>query len=205
MKYICLQYNTEINLVVDNLYTEKDSLQNHLQLPKPKFIFSIIGGCKNCEIDKEIEKAFKAGLMKAAKINDTWIITSGIDNGVKRLVGDAVDEDLNSNNLTVLGIVDRKRICGTYPKFKRSTDKEIIDCNKNLLNANHLSFVIVDNEEINSENECYLEFRIKLEHYIQKNLNVPFFLIVFEGVYSSFFLIAHTLRNKAPIILIAVS
>ncbi len=204
-KYICLKSNTECDLVIDHLYTEKDDFQNHLQLPKPKFIFSIIGGYKNFEIDKEIEKAFKIGLMKAAKTNDTWIITGGIDNGVMRLVGDAVDEDLNSNNLTVLGIVDRKRICGTYPNFKRSTDREIHDYNKNLLNANHSSFVVVGNEETNSENEYYLEFRIKLEHFIHNKLKIPFFLIVLEGAYSSFHTIAQTLENKAPIILIAVS
>lgn len=42
--------------------------------------------------------------MKVAKATNAWIITGGTNEGVMRLVGDSVEEDLSTNNATVLGI-----------------------------------------------------------------------------------------------------
>jgi transient receptor potential cation channel subfamily M protein 2 len=73
-------------------------------LPEPKMILSITGGAKKFSIDKDTKRAFKLGLMKAAKTTKAWIISGGTNAGVMRLVGDAVAQDLNAKDLTVLGI-----------------------------------------------------------------------------------------------------
>ncbi len=73
-------------------------------LPKPNLILSVTGGAKQFSADEDIQTAFKLGLMKAAKTTNAWIITGGTNTGVMKLVGDAIAEDLNAEDLTVLGI-----------------------------------------------------------------------------------------------------
>ncbi len=58
----------------------------------------------HCLQAEEIKSAFKLGLVKAAKTTSAWILTGGTNHGVMKLVGDAVAEDLNANDITVLGI-----------------------------------------------------------------------------------------------------
>jgi hypothetical protein len=73
-------------------------------LSPPQLILSVTGGAQQFTINEDIKSAFKLGLMKAAKTTNAWIITGGTNFGVMKLVGDAVAEDLNANNLTVLGV-----------------------------------------------------------------------------------------------------
>ena len=160
---------------------------------------SIIGGSNHFEIDHECEKAFKIGLMKTAKISDTWIITAGIDDGIMRLVGDAVDEDSNSNNLTVLGITGRKKIYGSYPQLKTNSDSDTDNSNRKLLNRNHSSFIFVENED-GDEND----YRIKLENYIQETLHIQMFTIVLNGNFETLKNIESSIERNRPIMIVAV-
>ncbi len=73
-------------------------------LSTPQLILSVTGGAQHFTIDEDIKSAFKLGLMKAAKTTNAWITTGGTNFGVMKLVGDAVAEDMNAHNLTVLGI-----------------------------------------------------------------------------------------------------
>ncbi len=177
--------------------------EDGLKLPKPKFILSIIGGAKNFKLsdrDRETEKAFKSGLMKAAKMNDTWIITGGVNFGVMRLVGDAINEELNSNNIIVLGIAERKSIFGKYAEFRKKSDGIPLEKNGQSLNENNSSFIIVDNEH----GEEY-EFRTKLEAYIQQTLKIPFFIFVVNGDLKTIEIVVKSLDNNLPIVIVAVS
>ncbi len=191
-----IQDNTPFEDAVRYLYFDTEY---GLKIPKPKFILSIIGGSDYFEIDYETEKAFKIGLMKAAKISDTWIITAGIDDGVMRLVGDAVDEDSNSSNLTVLGITSRKKVYGSYPQLKLISDIDTNDSNRKLLNRNHSSFIFVENEDGNE-----IDYRIELENYIQKTLNIQIFKIVVNGNYDTLENIESSIERNLPIMIVAV-
>lgn len=75
-------------------------------LERPQMILSIIGGAQKYSISNRVKTAFKRGLINAAVSTGAWIITSGINTGIIRLVGEAVSEELYKNNssLTVLGI-----------------------------------------------------------------------------------------------------
>lgn len=73
-------------------------------MPKPKLILSVTGGAKKFTIDEPTKVAFKLGLMKVARSTNAMIISGGTDDGVMKLVGDAVDEDLFGNEVPVLGI-----------------------------------------------------------------------------------------------------
>jgi hypothetical protein len=73
-------------------------------LKKPKLMICVTGSAKRLSVSHDWKKAFKVGLIKAAKKTNAWIITSGLNFGVTRLVGDVVSEELNKEKLTVLGI-----------------------------------------------------------------------------------------------------
>ena len=153
------------------------------------------------KIDRDIEKAFKTGLMKVAKINDTWIITGGIDNGVIKIVGEAVDGDADSHNLTVLGITCRSRIYGTYPSLMRFGEAPPTEENRHFLNQHHLSFIFVENTNNLNENE----FRLRLEIFLKESLNIPYFLISVNGDFDTLEKIYRVLERKISILLVAVN
>ena len=200
IKYIIIKNDTPCEEAVKHIYSDSE---NGLQLSKPKFILSIIGGTKNFRLsdrDRETEKAFKTGLMKAAKMSDTWIITGGINFGAMRLVGDAIHEELNSNNFIVLGIAERKSIFGKYPEFRKKSDGIPVEKNGQSLNENNTSFIIVDNDYGDEH-----EFRTNLEAYIQQTFKIPFFIFVVNGDVKTLVTIAESLDNNLPMVIVAVS
>jgi transient receptor potential cation channel subfamily M protein 2 len=99
LKYIVIDDQTPVDDMVNYLYSDVG-----FKLPKPKVILSVTGGTKQFSIDENTKTAIKLGLMKAAKTTNACIISGGTNTGVMRLVGDAVAEDLNEQDLTVLGI-----------------------------------------------------------------------------------------------------
>jgi hypothetical protein len=175
------------------LYTYRN---DSLQIPKPEFILSITGGARDFKIDQESEKFFKTGLMKVAKIHGAWIITGGIDSGIMKIIGEASDEDSNSN-LTLLGIASRRYVYGSYPILKRNFDSEATEKNKRLLNQHHSSFIFVNGKED--------EFRTKLEKHLKETLNIPFFLLALNGGLKTLEIILNSLNQTIPIVLVVVN
>ena len=87
--------------MIQYMYNEKG-----WNMPRPKLIISVTGGAKKFSMPHRTKKAFKCGLIKAAVSTGAWIITGGTNNGVMRLVGEAVAEELDKYNsdLPVIGI-----------------------------------------------------------------------------------------------------
>merc|ERR1712213_175108 len=78
----------------------------------PNLVISVVGGAKNFKLDGRMRETFYNGLIKAAKITDAWLITSGFNMGVMKAVGMAVhegqtfqwDEDRMAHVLRCIGI-----------------------------------------------------------------------------------------------------
>jgi hypothetical protein len=159
--------------------------------PLPKLILSVVGGSANkLTIDKDIKSAFKLGLMKAAKTTDAWILTGGLNSGVMKLVGDAVAQDFDNENVTVVGIVP----CGCIPKHHVLFDKDLInsdelvqnsECLINVnkednqvnmvslsLNPNHTHFIFVDDDTV-GQFGAEVVFRTKFEEDLK---HFPYFM-----------------------------
>ena len=117
------------------------------------------------------------------------------------IVGDAIDEDLNAQDLTVLGIANRKRIYGTYSDMKIRSDPNPNKENENALNLNHSAFIIVNNEKGTGEE---IIFRAALENYLKNFFKALIVLIVVEGGFGTLLTIHSAIHSKTPIILIAV-
>lgn len=88
---------------------------NGWNLKEPNLILSVVGSIERYtskgdrifnSIKSRTRNAFKRGLIKAASTTGAWIITSGTNSGVSKLVSEAVsDEAKTNNNLTLIGIV----------------------------------------------------------------------------------------------------
>ncbi|CAF1176442.1 unnamed protein product [Rotaria sp. Silwood1] len=53
---------------------------------KPGLIISIYGGAKNFKMNERLEKEFMRGIIEATTVADGWILTTGLNHGVARLV-----------------------------------------------------------------------------------------------------------------------
>jgi hypothetical protein len=93
-----------------NIEKLSDYIFNNKKLRSPKLLISVTGGAKNFSIDSKTKNAFMRGLVKAAKTTDSWIISGGTNVGVMRLVGDAIEKDINGESLSVIGVASYKRL-----------------------------------------------------------------------------------------------
>ena len=97
-KYILIKNETSIKYIAQYFLDTALEIGYH-----PDMALSIIGETKYQNIDDDVINRFKENIIKSRAL-DTWIITSGLDEGVDELVGEAIDEDLNTNFLPVFGI-----------------------------------------------------------------------------------------------------
>jgi hypothetical protein len=59
------------------------------RMPRPRLIFSVTGGAKDFNMTNNKKDRLLLGLIEAAKAMDAWVITSGTNEGVMKLVGEA--------------------------------------------------------------------------------------------------------------------
>lgn len=94
-----MSHDTSADDMIDYMLNESG-----FDLSMPKMVLSITGGSNRLLIDETTKTAFKQGLIKMSKTINAWIISGGTNCGVMRLVGDAVEQDIRSNGLSVIGI-----------------------------------------------------------------------------------------------------
>lgn len=73
-------------------------------LPMPNLIISVTGGAQKFALPFRMKKAFKEGLYKAAASTGAWIVTGGTNTGVMKLVGEAISEGTQKQDIVLLGI-----------------------------------------------------------------------------------------------------
>ncbi|CAF2074411.1 unnamed protein product, partial [Rotaria magnacalcarata] len=87
------------------------------QLPPPRLILSIQTNSvyTKTQIDKKFsirddrKQAILHGLSESIKITSPWVITSGINNDMNRLVGKALNTDTSENYVPCIGLCDWPR------------------------------------------------------------------------------------------------
>lgn len=106
--------DAEVKDIADVMLTEWN-------LPVPRiavFILSSVGELSTWHNSRQIG-AFKKGIVKAANTTSMWLVTNGLDTGVSKLIGDAIENELKerstfrasetanqANPFHVLGIVN---------------------------------------------------------------------------------------------------
>ena len=111
-------------------------------LSRPKLIISVTGGAKKFSMPHRMKKAFKCGLIKAAVSTGAWIITGGTNNGVMRLVGEAVADELDkyNTNLPVIGIATWGKINMRSKLIRNSRNSYLVPTkfNESVINSSKL-------------------------------------------------------------------
>ncbi|CAM4831903.1 unnamed protein product [Rotaria magnacalcarata] len=137
---------------------------------KPKLIISVYGGHKYFTMDEAIEKEFMDSMAEAAITSGTWIITSGLNNGAAKLIGEGVDRLRALVNkkpsMTLLGmawwgnIAEKARAMVLELQNEESRRENIPfrfdDKDTHSLETNHTHFLLLDDGKYRSEQE---EFR----------------------------------------------
>jgi hypothetical protein len=84
---------------IRNDYSAADALNEihrTWRLKKPKLIISVIGALKDMHlIPYNVKLSFKDSLKSIIGNLNAWIITSGLESGIAKLVGDTFINDIN--------------------------------------------------------------------------------------------------------------
>ncbi|XP_041467806.1 transient receptor potential cation channel subfamily M member 5-like [Lytechinus variegatus] len=62
------------------------------RLPKPNLVISIVGGTSNFHMNIQRREVFRIGIAKAAATTGAWIISSGLNCGIVKTIGEAVKD-----------------------------------------------------------------------------------------------------------------
>ena len=81
-RYICTQGK-------DNGESFWDVAINEWKLEKPRMIISVIGSATSLKLSPKIREKFGRGLVRAILSSNAWVITSGVNVGIAKEVGDA--------------------------------------------------------------------------------------------------------------------
>ncbi|KAL3103408.1 hypothetical protein niasHS_002594 [Heterodera schachtii] len=61
-------------------------------LSMPRLVITVHGGMADFEVPERVGKVFREGLLKAAETTGAWVLTAGVDSGVVKHIGRALDE-----------------------------------------------------------------------------------------------------------------
>jgi hypothetical protein len=154
-------------------------------------LIDVVGSNKQLNgVSQEFKAEFKLSLMRFAKTTDAWIFASGVDSGVAKLVGDAVAEDEDCENVTTFGFIP-------------FTNEDDYLHARRKLNPNFTHFVF-----INKSMWLGVDgggFRSRFQRALVQYFNPsPMISLVVGGDLETLKTILLTLENNIPVILMAV-
>ena len=160
----------------DVLAAKKD-LQRLWSIKRPELVLSITGGDENFSLPYQIRNVFKNSILKLAGFSNTCIITSGLNTGVSKLVGEAIANCHQNYSTLLIGVcsfsavyladeMDRYAVSGV---FKKKDCFRYVICKdarkggvKHNLDKNHSHFILVKNGSMPGQGG-EIDFRVKLE------------------------------------------
>ncbi|KAL5258667.1 hypothetical protein ACHWQZ_G009211 [Mnemiopsis leidyi] len=193
-------------------------------IPSPNLLISVFGGHSKFDSKKLPTVAtIKEGLVKAAKDTKAWLFTSGVDNGVSSLVGEAVASKRSFvNYIPVIGVnswgavYDNKELIekpdeqGKFSAVYKSVPLSELNRypvtnapTSMCLEQNHTHFILLDFGTKNDFHETQVrDFRIKLQEHIQKKSVAQLVSVLIEGGRGSLEEAHMKIRKRIPIVIL---
>lgn len=224
-KYIRLSDDTKPELTLDLMVRQ-------WKLKKPDIVVSIHGGLKNFQLDPRHKEIFNRGLIKAAKTTNSgaWIITGGVNLGIMKAVGHAVQEGQSMHwggksshhrirciGIATWGYVERNENLinpvegkGCYPASYR-VEHSFQRGKPVSLNPDHTHFLLVDD---GTQGQCgakEVQFRAHLEKVIASKPNiqkqefgfgVPVVTVVLEGGADALKAVKESVMHGIPAVVV---
>ncbi len=169
----------------DDTVTVIKDLQRLWSIKRPELVLSIAGGDENFSLPYQIRNGFKNSILKLAGFSNTCIITSGLNTGVSKLVGEAIANCHQNNNALLIGVssfssvyladkmdkyavsgVFNKKDCFRYEICKEGTNRD----RKHNLDKNHTHFILIKNSSVPSLGD-EIDFRVRLEESLCNQLS----------------------------------
>lgn len=228
-KYVRIADDTRMESVVTLL----SDYWRLLEPNRPQLVISVTGGAKNFKLDGKKKEIFSTGLIKAVKSTNAWIVTGGVNVGVMKSVGDAVNQGQyivkikrktffsdEENDLVrairCLGVVPwgyvegRKSLIneepGEFALVKYKVQDKFGHLKPVSLNGDHTHFIFIDNGSRNMFKGSD-DFRTRLEEAIQVpepiGFGVPVVLLLIEGGISSIMKCVMAVRRNIPVVVVA--
>ncbi|TPP58044.1 putative transient receptor potential cation channel subfamily m member [Fasciola gigantica] len=196
----------------------------HMMEPaKPSLCISVIGGAKNFVLEGRRKDVFNTGLIQAAQTTNAWIVTSGLNLGIVRVVGDALQEGQTwhfdrrrlSNKLRCLGIspwgyvLNRNELkCDNYDKPVLYRVSNVIETGRPVsLNENHTHYIFVDEgRRLRYGGSASATFRARLGKQMALpeqagGWGIPVVLVVVEGGHDVFIDARDCIRERIPVVI----
>uniref|UniRef100_A0A094ZK28 Transient receptor potential cation channel subfamily M member 6 n=1 Tax=Schistosoma haematobium TaxID=6185 RepID=A0A094ZK28_SCHHA len=188
---------------------------------KPSLCISVIGGAKNFVL----EGHKKEGLVQAAQTTRAWIVTSGLNLGIIRVVGDALQEQsystdkrMLSQQLRCIGIAPwgyvlnrNTLVANNYEDHFHPipyTVSTVIETGQPVsLNQNHTHYIFVDEGKRLRYGGCEsARFRARLEKQIALpeeagGFGIPVVLVIVEGGHDVFIDARNSIKERVPVVI----
>ncbi|KAK3876196.1 hypothetical protein Pcinc_018987 [Petrolisthes cinctipes] len=219
-KYIRLTSDTQMSDIL-TLFSD----YWHLMDPhRPQLAISVTGGAKNFRLDGKKKATFTMGLIKAVKSTNAWILTGGMNVGVMRSVGEAVNQGQYMvkekehvvRGIRCLGVVpwgyirNREDLVNkdtnVFASVRYKVEEEVQHHETVSLNGDHTHFLLVD-DGFRNRYQGIDAFRTELEEAIMeeepRGLGIPVVLLLLEGGLSSLLKCKLALRRRIPVVVVA--
>ncbi|CAI2728827.1 unnamed protein product [Schistosoma spindalis] len=192
---------------------------------KPSLCISVIGGAKNFVLEGHKKEVFYSGLVQAAQTTRAWIVTSGLNLGIIRVVGDALQEQsystdkrMLSQQLRCIGIAPwgyvlnrNTLVANNYEDHFHPipyTVSTVIETGQPVsLNQNHTHYIFVDEGKRLRYGGCEsARFRAKLEKQIALpeeagGFGIPVVLVIVEGGHDVFIDARNSIKERVPVVI----
>ncbi|XP_060705249.1 transient receptor potential cation channel subfamily M member 4a isoform X2 [Hemiscyllium ocellatum] len=145
-------------------------------IPPPNLVVSVVGGERSLKMKTWLKDILRRGLVKAAQSTGAWIMTSGLQVGIGKYVGQAVRDHATANTRSTAKVVamgiapwgivyEKERLVnpkGSFPvEYTISSDKE----EEYTLDDNYSAFLLVD-DGTNNRMGGEIQFQAQLEQHI---------------------------------------
>ncbi|CAH8543714.1 unnamed protein product [Heterobilharzia americana] len=212
----------------DKLEDVMTLMKNHWKMmepEKPSLCISVIGGAKNFVLEGHKKEVFYSGLVQAAQTTQAWIVTSGLNLGIIRVVGDAlqeqafcVDKRKLSQQLRCIGIAPWGYVLNRNTLVSKEfedhnhpqpyTVSTVIETGRPVsLNQNHTHYIFVDEgKRLRYGGSESARFRARLEKQIalpaeEGGFGIPVVLVIVEGGHDVFIDARNSIKERVPVVI----
>ncbi|CAF0985839.1 unnamed protein product [Adineta steineri] len=190
---------------------------------KPSLILSVYGGAKYFTMTEKMEKEIIRGIIDAAATSNAWILSTGINNGVSKLIGEGISHyrllKANPNKIICIGLTKWGTINestrfelkyttkGYPPELRRRQISDNDDDTDETIERNHTHCILFDDGKLDG----YLDdkHRSDLVKYAMKDKDDKHkcygVTIIVEGGTNTIEVLQNDIRKKRPIVFIEES
>ncbi|XP_069764715.1 transient receptor potential cation channel subfamily M member 4-like isoform X2 [Narcine bancroftii] len=216
-KFIRLSSDTD-PATVYNLITQS------WDIPPPNLVVSVTGGDAQLKMKAWLKDILRRGLVKAAQSTGAWIMTSGLQMGIGKYVGEAVRDHATASTHTASKVVamgiapwgivsNKERLVnpkGSFPvQYMVSNDTDA----QHALDDNYSAFLLVDNGT-NNQLGGETQFQARLEQHIltrrtgiggRGSIEIPVLCMLIQGGPNMLERIYGAAKNNIPWLILAGS